>query len=283
MRLAALITCHNRREATLRCLRALFGCRLPSGAQIHVFLVDDGSTDGTRDIVRTNYPEVEVLPGDGNLYWNGGMRKAFAAAMERGFDYYLWLNDDTYLYPETIGTLLAVAAEAGQRGNSAAVVVGSTQATSSGPVTYGGLRESRPSLLELVVPQDNPVRCDTLTGNCVLVPDRVAKQVGNLDEIFIHAIGDVDYGLRVRKAGFSIFVMPGYAGICEQNPVAGTPNDASLPLNLRFQLLLGPKGLPFKPWLVFLWRHFGILGLAYWAWTYAKLPVTSLLARLKSA
>jgi hypothetical protein len=36
-----------------------------------------------------------VLGGDGSLFWNGGMRLAYADAMRSDFDYYLWLNGDT--------------------------------------------------------------------------------------------------------------------------------------------------------------------------------------------
>lgn len=282
MKIAILITCHNRRQKTLRCLQALFESRLPGDAGLHVLLVDDGCNDGTGNAVRDKYPQVEVLQGDGNLYWNGGMRKAFAEALERGFDHYLWLNDDTYLYPEALTTLLTVAAEREQSGG-AAVVVGSTQATSDGPVNHGGIAKWRRLDSKLVVPQEVPVACETMYGNCVLIPDKIARRVGNLDPAFTHSIGDVDYGLRVGQAGFAILVMPGFAGTCEANPVSGTLNDASLSLKLRFEKLLGPKGLPFKPWLIFLWRHFGFVGLAYWVWTYVKLPLTWLRARLRLA
>ena len=58
MRLAALLTCHNRREQTLVCLRALRACTLPAGCDLAVYLVDDGSRDGrlavvSRDLTRT--------------------------------------------------------------------------------------------------------------------------------------------------------------------------------------------------------------------------------------
>jgi len=82
-RIAILMTCHNRRETTLSCLKAVFKQVLPESVTFNVFLVDDGSTDGTGDAVRSYYPSVAVLEGDGSLFWNRGMRKAFAEAMER--------------------------------------------------------------------------------------------------------------------------------------------------------------------------------------------------------
>jgi len=95
MKIAALITCHNRRAQTLACLEALYQNALSQDYSLHVILVDDGSTDGTGEAVRELYPSVEIIRGDGNLYWNKGMYRAFGHAMETGFDAYLWLNDDT--------------------------------------------------------------------------------------------------------------------------------------------------------------------------------------------
>jgi len=108
-RIAVLITCHNRKPKTLACLTALFNQTPPSSATTDVYLVDDGSTDGTAEEVHQAYPQVKILQGDGSLFWNGGMRKAFSEALKYDYDYYLWLNDDTILYPEAIASLLTTS------------------------------------------------------------------------------------------------------------------------------------------------------------------------------
>jgi len=281
MKLAVLITCHNRRDTTLACLHALFLCPLPDGVLLEVFLVDDGSSDGTGEAVKAAFPQVHLLEGDGNLYWNGGMRKAFAAAMEYDFDYYLWLNDDTFLYPQTLSTLLQVAETMQNTQSRTAIVVGSTQSNQGGRANHGGIVKWRKLNSQLVEPRDIPVPCETMYGNCVLIPAEVVKRIGNLDPAFVHSIGDIDYGLRARKAGFDSVVMPGFAGTCEVNPVSSTCNDKTLSLRVRFEKMLGPKGLPLKPWFIFLWRHFGFFGLLYWVWTYTKIVLTWPIARLK--
>ena len=89
---AILMACHNRREKTMACLDALLTSDLVTDTALEVFLIDDGSTDGTSNAVSSLYPAVHLIAGDGNLYWNGGMRVAFAAAMHKGFYFNILVN-----------------------------------------------------------------------------------------------------------------------------------------------------------------------------------------------
>jgi GT2 family glycosyltransferase len=140
--IAALLTCYNRREKTLNCLQALYQQFLPAEMHLQTYLVDDASTDGTAAAVHAEYPNVHLIRGDGNLFWNGGMRRAFEAAQAADPDYYLWLNDDTLLYPQAVNTLLAVFAQLASQGRDRAIVVGSTLDPDTHVPTYGGLKQS---------------------------------------------------------------------------------------------------------------------------------------------
>jgi GT2 family glycosyltransferase len=272
-RIAVIITCHNRCSKTLACLEALFRNYLPARYSLEVFLVDDGSTDGTEQAVRECYPQVNLIRGDGGLYWNGGMRVAFAAAMERDFNYYLWLNDDTILYPHAISTLLKTERVVTSEQKRPAVIVGSTQDEPGGKATYGGqVRVSKwhPIKYQRVTPKGAAIPCDTMNGNCVLIPRPVTQVVRNLDEAFIHTIGDIDYGLRSKMAGFQVVVMPGYAGLCGRNAVKNTYADTSLNVRERLNRLNGKKGLPLHAWYIFTKRHCGVFWMIFWLWPYLK-------------
>jgi GT2 family glycosyltransferase len=246
---------------------------LPNDVSVRAILVDDGSTDGTAVAVHGEYPSVEIVEGDGNLFWNGGMRMAFAEAMKTDYDYFLWLNDDTLLYPDAVSRLLAASEQQGRAQAKEVIVVGSTQSEVNGVVTYGGVRRTskwRTLKFALVVPREKAVQCYTMNGNCVLIPQAIARVVGNLEPAFTHAMGDMDYGLRAKKAGFSIWVMPGYAGTCSHNNPAGSWMDTGLPVWHRFRKLMQAKGLPAREWFLFTMRHGGWLGPFYWIWPYLK-------------
>lgn len=273
-RLAVLMTCHNRKEKTVACLVSLYGATVTEDVEITVYLVDDGSNDGTTSSVKQKFPLVNIISGNGTLFWNGGMRVAWSEAMKRDFDYYLWLNDDTELYSETIAKLFATCQRFSEKERSDVIVVGTTVDPQSGVPTYGGQQRNRRWRaldLLLVEPKNEPVPCDTLNGNCVLVPRKVAVDVGNLDPVFIHAMGDIDYGLRARAAGYGLWVMPGYAGTCTGNPATGTYKDTTLPLSKRWEKMRSPKGLPLAQWKLMMQRHGGTFWILYWLMPYARM------------
>jgi GT2 family glycosyltransferase len=274
IRLVVLLTCFNRREKTLECLRALASCTGLEAVQLRAVLVDDGSTDGTSQAVSAEFPWVEVVVCEGGLFWCRGMNVAFNKALGTGFDFYLWLNDDTTLEPDAVARMLACSSELKQRIQNPAIVVGNTLDPTTGAHTYGGerrLSRSNQFKFERVAPPESPQQCDTFTGNIVLISAEVASRVGNLDPGFEHAMGDTDYGLRARKLGVELWIAPGSHGTCSHNPVSNTYMDASLPLSERWKRMLHRKGLPWRSWLIFTRRHTGVMWPLYFAWPYLKL------------
>ena len=141
--IAVLLSWFNRKQKTLACLEALFNQALPANVDISAYIVDDACTDGTSHAVRQTYPQVKIFSGDGNLFWNGGMHGAFSA-MKDDPDYYLWLNDDTIIYPETLTVLLETSYKLSEKGETKAIVGGSTCDHETGQTTYGGVVRNNP-------------------------------------------------------------------------------------------------------------------------------------------
>jgi len=284
VRLAVLMTCHNRVTNTKDCLTTLKKQK-PFGASVDLFLVDDGSTDGTALAVDSIFPEASVIRGDGSLYWCGGMRVAFAQAIQEGYDFYLWLNDDTHLDEDALLRLFQTYADASSQPGGSLIIVGSTRERESGAMTYGGWRQRVGKLgsisWEKISPQmEYWIPCDTMNGNCVLISRAVVEKNGNLDINFTHSMGDLDYGLRAKKVGCKIVIAPGYYGVCSANDGAGLWTDDRLPLLVRWRKLLGPKGSPIKEWMVFSRRHKGHLWILVWLSPYLMFWVNALLHSL---
>ena len=280
---AVLLTCFNRRELTLNSLKSLYQQERVADLQTSVYLVDDGCTDGTAAAVRAAFPQVTILHGNGSMFWNGGMRMAFDAALAVGHDAYVWLNDDTVLYPEALATLTTMA-DQWLKDEDPAIIVGSVCSPATGQHTYGGFtRRQRGAALhfEKVEPQPHAaLRCDTMNGNFVVIPKIVADTIGNIEPRFRHQFGDVDYGLRAGKAGFAIVVAPGYVGECSDGGIQGTWRDPHIPFAKRWRHLLSLKGVPFHEWVLYTRRHYGWRWLHYAASPYLRTIVSSMRPRL---
>jgi GT2 family glycosyltransferase len=274
IRIAAILTCHNRRELTISSLAALRRQASPFIADIDVYLVDDGSTDGTSDSVRQQFPHVHILNGDGNLFWNRGMHMAFAAALDDGFDAYFWMNDDTVLRDGALHCMVETALHHFKECGRWPIVVGATVDPESGAPTYGGLRRvSRinPLNIQMADAALKPVTVDTFNGNLVLIPDPVARIVGNLDPAFEHSMGDTDYGFRARRAGVTVLVAPEVAGFCAINTSHRRMADTSLGPWDRVRLLSSRRFLPWRSWLRLVRRHGGVLWPLIVVWPYARI------------
>ena len=273
MKIAVLMTCHNRREKTLACLASLMKQKLPksipqSDAQSHangtnelinegivismeVYLVDDGSTDGTAEAAREIMPDIHIIKGDGHLYWCGGMRLAWSCALENQPDYYLLLNDDTTLVDNTIDELLRLAPSP----DASVIAVAPIADPDTGEIVFGGHIGFDP---KPPFPHGQVVQCDNMNANCTLIPRAVYLKIGMLHGAYTHAMGDFDYGFMASRAGIKIIQAARVLGTCKPNPSTGTWRDRNLGRLERYKLLWSSKkGLPFSEWLEYCRRNYG--------------------------
>jgi len=247
MRAALLLTCFNRNDKTLSCIESIYSQSPVKELAIEIYLVDDGSTDGTSDTIANVFPSVRILRGDGNLYWNGGMNMAWRAALKDKFDCYIWINDDVDLKPDAFSIMFDAFYSGYADCGAEPVIVGSFSEASSDKHAYGGFSAKRTlggMKTKRMVPNGNIQKCDTFNGNLVLVPDSVVKRVGILDSRYTHAFGDKDYGLKCWKNNIPMYIATDYVGKCSRNDAKGTWLDSTLPLADRYRKLLLPTGLP---------------------------------------
>lgn len=269
LKICAVLTVFNRREKTLRTLRSFFN--QGHGLDLSAVLMDDGSTDGTADAVQAEFDRVTVLTGNGALYWTRGMAKAFKTACSLGVDYYLWLNDDTVLYPDALTMLLADAASIGNP--NGCIITGSARDPVTGLLSYGGVRANskwHAGNFIRIEPKAQIQPCDAMNGNVVLISATAARNTGPIDECFSHSMGDYDYGLRAVRAGVTLVSGHGFHAECPRNPW-GCLWHESASVRERCSRVNTPKGLPMKEWAYFLKKHGGITWPLAWLATYRRI------------
>lgn len=255
--IAILLTVFNRKEKTIKCLHNIEKQLLPNDIKTEIYIVDGGSTDGTVDTIQKLFPSVHIKTVNG-VFWNRGMIEAWKMAEEKErnghyYDYYLWLNDDTFIYKDCISSLLNVA----YLKNNRIIVLGSTVDTHKHNIlTYGGRDETG----KVAQPSndDSPIPVVMMNGNIVLIPHYVYKQLGTLDPYFTHARGDFDYGLRARKAGIEMWQTGHPLGECDLHKRIDAWCDPEIPLKKRWKLMYRPNGMPPKEIFYLENRHYGL-------------------------
>ena len=217
MKIAVLLTCHNRRTKTERCLSSLlhvsqqFNSKANENEliQLEVFLSDDGCTDGTVEAAR------KVL---------NGMRFCWREAMKRhsNWDYYLLINDDTEMMENLFEELFFAEKYAMDHYEQEGIVSGITCATDdSTKLTYGGDVWSNRLLgtTRRLKPNGEPQICDFTNANILLVPTKVVDKIGIFIDEFQHGKADYDYSNTARKAGIPVVLTAKFCGRCDRDHI----------------------------------------------------------------
>lgn len=203
---------HNQYDLTRDCLLSLAAVSYPT---FNVILVDNGSTDGSFERLRCEFPYVETVPLAENLGVAGGRNAGVRRALDQGADYVLFLDNDTFVNPDFLTELIAVSESHPEIGAVApAVYVNGSSDTifSMGGIYYPRLAHNR--LRDMGkratgVVDDNIIESDWLSGVAILNKRELFERVGFLDEDFCpYGTEDLDWGLRVRSAGYKLVVAP---------------------------------------------------------------------------
>lgn len=236
--IAILITVHNRKEKTLKCLELLYKSVEQSNMySFDIFLTDDKSTDGTVEAINEKFPKVKVVYGNGNLYWGRGMILAWEKAYKvKDYDFYIWLNDDVHIFEDSLSKLMKSALLT----DCSSIISGAFSSRNETKVTYGGKMKLDENFLE---PNGELQEFNFLNGNFVIIPKIIFKKIGMIDSHYKHGMGDFDYGLRAKKAGFKLFLTPEYMGFCERHdPNKLNCYDSNFNILNRFRFLYSPFG-----------------------------------------
>lgn len=258
LKIAILLTCYNRLHKTIQCLNSIVTQQTAPGLSTTVYLVDDGSPDQTGDIVKNHFPSVEVIKGNGQLFWVGGMRKAWETALQKNYDAYLLLNDDVELEQNAVQKLADLYTADCKLSKIPGIYIGSTFDKTTGIISYGGRRLTNRLTGETVLAdpdQNEPVPCDLAHANILLVSQQVVQSIGILSGRFTQRLADYDYTLTAGKKGFQLVIAPGYYGNCtDDHGVNWLPQSASL--KQRISYLKDPKHLACNEYLYYMRKHF---------------------------
>ncbi len=228
MRIAVVVLTWNGREDTLACLRSVMALDWPD---LDVVVADNGSLDGTEEAVARAYPAVHVVRNGENLGFSEGNNRGIAAALERGAEAVLILNNDTTVPPELLATLAdALGDGVGAISPVVRYADGSRRIWFAGSLYDPRLGHAgRPSRWESgkeELPAE-PVEIDRAAGAAMLVSRTTIECLGAFDPELYYLYEDVEWSLRMRSAGLTVLLDPrtsvSHTGSASQDGFAWTP------------------------------------------------------------
>ncbi len=231
----------NRRDDTLQCLQSISRANT-TGLEIHVIVVDDGSTDGTSDAIRKRFPDVEIVVGNGDLWYTAGTNRGISAALQRNPDYILAINNDSIFDENCILNMVECAEKYSRSVVGALLLNWATphrifQVSPRWETWKGGWRHWYHQTV-WTVPQQ-PWEVELIVGNCVLYPAQAIKETGLMDEKRLPQFGDAEYTPRMRRRGWRLIIEPRARVFCKPNDKTIGFRDKSI--REKFRLLFSDR------------------------------------------
>lgn len=210
-KVAIIIPIFNKIKYTLKCIDSI---KNNNYNNYQIIIVDDGSTDNSKDILLNKYGDVKVLDGDGNLWWGGSVNLGIKYALKNNFDYVLLLNNDNIVDNNFLINLLDLASKNKKLIVGSVVLYNNSNIIKSSGVKINWLK-GKFNLVDRNQKYNKKYKCksffevDTLGGQGVLIPIQVFKEIGMIDnKNFPQYTGDTDFYLKAKKNDFKIVIQP---------------------------------------------------------------------------
>lgn len=232
--ISTIIVNYNTRQLLRNCLASIL---TGESRKIEVIVVDNHSSDSSATMVRTEFPDVQLIENSRNLGFAKANNQAIRQASGK---YVLLLNSDTVVQQEAIGTM---AEYMDSEPDAGAVACRLLDANGAIQASIG--RQSGPGLMRQILRlsgisrlirgermrrflrrylgfaigstvrsyldpyvTNTALEVESISGACLMLRRQAIDQVGLLDENFFMYLEDLDYCLRLRNAGWKLYYLP---------------------------------------------------------------------------
>jgi GT2 family glycosyltransferase len=215
------IVSFNTRDYLRDCLSSLFAIRDSGEVTLEVIVADNGSTDGSKEMVHEDFPDVVLVDPGGNVGYGRGNNAAIAAASGR---YYLVLNSDTAVPPGALAALrdyLDNHPKVGMAGPQLLWPDGGNQPSCSTDPPLSVVFWEQTFLHKLIpgnkatstyqmtgLDATKPQEVDQICGASFFVRKEAWEAIGGFDPEYFMYFEDIDFCIRLRRAGWPIVFLP---------------------------------------------------------------------------
>jgi len=169
--------------------------RFTSSISYESIVVDNGSNDGTQDLIRSKYPDIILIENKKNLGFSAANNKGLKIAKGR---YSVLLNDDTFIKEDAFGKIVGF-------------MDGETDVGICGPklLNIDGTIQRHGSIISAYRWRSSvPIEVSFVVGACMFIRMNVINKIGLLDENIFFYNDDLDLCKRARSAGFKVVYFP---------------------------------------------------------------------------
>ena len=196
-KLLVIIVTYNAMQWAKRCFDSIVNSSVLSD----VFVVDNGSTDGTQEFIQKEYPNVLFHQSENNLGFGKANNVGIRYAIQNGYSYVYLLNQDAWVDSDTFKTLIEFSGRYPDYG-----IISPMQTTSDKSVLDKAFAYTRVSMDDFYHNR-GICECSFVMAAHWLLPVSVIKRVGLFSEAFIHYGEDVNLCDRMQYYGYKV-------GIC---------------------------------------------------------------------
>ena len=219
-----------------------------------VYVADNGSTDGSVELLKSGWPQVKLIEFDQNYGFTGGYNRALKQIEA---EFYILINSDIRVSEGWLGSLVDFMDNHPDVGICMPKILSEADhsmfeyaGACGGFIDRYGYPFCRGRILSNVEMDqgqyDAPMEIFWASGACMVVRSHIYNQLGGLDENFFAHMEEIDFCWRAKLMGYHVWVVP-------QSKVyhvgGGTlPNNSprKLYLNYRNNLLMLYKNLPYR-------------------------------------
>jgi GT2 family glycosyltransferase len=190
-----LLPVHNRREITRSFVQCL---QVQSHPGYHLVLIDDGSTDGTADMVRESIHSLTVLHGKGDLWWAGSLQKGLDWLTERETDdsaIVLFINNDVTFGPDYLSSACSV-----MKNRSGLLLLSRYSSDGGNVISESGVIADLKRMSFRAANAGEEINCLSTRGLFIRFGD--IRIIGDFHtRVLPHYLSDYEYTIRAARKG----------------------------------------------------------------------------------
>lgn len=223
---AVIIVSWNVRDYLAECVSSVYADLRHSGLKGDVWIVDNGSTDGTLALLDNLFPHTQVITNQQNVGFAAANNQGMAAASQTAPRFYFLLNPDTLVRPGAVRQLVDCLEACPKAGVAGPRLVYSDGRLQDSAFNFPGVTQllfelwPLPQRLydtrfngryprRLYRPSAPPFTVDHPLGAAMMVRRDVAEKTDGFDESFHMYCEEIDWCWRIRNAGWTIYTVPG--------------------------------------------------------------------------